>query len=173
MCVSQLVSQLPVVSHPWAFHAFSAWWFLTDPSSSACPAFPWIHCYICICNTLCQKYIHGFLPIAKQTTSCDWFESDFCCLLLLPSVPLLEVLVNNLPPALPHHIGFWSQSSVLHLPSLLASKPLLQAEKTLLLFWHELFHTFVIAPVSSLTPPILSRRGMKDGVSSRVGKSWS
>lgn len=168
------MSQLPVVSHPWAFHAFSAWWFLTDPSSSACPAFPWIHCCICICNTLCQKYIHGFLPIAKQTTSCDWSESDFCRLLLLPSVPLLEVLVNNLPPALPHHIGFWSQSSVLHLPSLLASKTPSPGWKDLvaLLTWAVSYFCdsscFLSDPSYSL-----SWRGMKDGVSSRVGKSWS
>lgn len=120
LCFSKPVSQLPVISHPWAFHAFSAWWFLTDPSSSACPAFPWIHCYISICRTLYQKYIHGFLTTAKQTVSCDLFESESCSLHFIPSVPLLEEWVNNLPPALSHHIAFWS---VLHSPSLLASPP--------------------------------------------------
>lgn len=150
MCFSQPVSKLPVVSHPWASYAFSAQWVLTDPSSSTCPAFPWIHCYICICNTLYQKHIHGFLPTTKQTMPCDLFECVSCSLPFVPSVPLLGELVNNLPLALSHRIAFWSKISVLHSPSLLAFPPLLQAEEAFLLLWHEVFHTF-----SSLTLPIL------------------
>lgn len=140
--------------HPWTFHAFSAWWFLTDPSSSTCPTFPWVHCYIGICNTLCQKYIHGFLPTTKQIISCDLVESVSCSLRFVPSVPLLRELVNNLPPALSHHIAFWSKTSVLHSPSLLASPPLLRLKRP---FCSSDMRCFILVPLWPLLFSLFER----------------
>lgn len=111
----------------------------------------------CVRNSLCQKYFYGFLTTARQTTSCDWFESGPYCFHLVPSVPLLKELVNNLPPALSHHVSF-------DLRELYFSHLLSQS-----------CHPFsrLKRPCCSSDPSYSSSwRGMKDGMNSDAGEPW-
>lgn len=147
--------------HSWAF--LSPSWFLCLvilnrsllQRLSSLPLNPLLT--FCVRNSLCQKYFYGFLTTARQTTSCDWFEFGSYCFHLLPSVPLLEELVNNLPPALSHHVSFYLRD--LYFSHLLSQS----------------CHPFsrLKRPCCSSDPSYSSSwRGMKDGMSSVAGEPW-